>query len=95
MHSRFPEPEETYELRELERELAYECAVADLNALCGVQDDPDFPGAEWIDLSVVTMGCCGAEVERSARYLELRGLLARHPLHGHLVQVLDFPASDN
>lgn len=94
MHSRFPEPEETYELRELERALAYECAVADLNGLCGVQDDPDFPGATWIDLSVVTMDC-GAEVERSARYLELRGLLARHPLHEHLVRVIDFPAGNN
>ena len=30
-------------LREIERALAYECAVGDLRGMCGVKDDPDFP----------------------------------------------------
>jgi hypothetical protein len=89
----------TPELRELERGLAYECAVADLESLCGLVDDP-VPGST-IDLGVSWWDTLAGDdfergvVERAVRYLELRGLLARHPECDHFVRPLALPSGDN
>lgn len=64
------------ELAALERALAYSAARSDIECYCAAAD-ADF-GGRWYDTTQV-LDDDDETVETALRYLELRGLIERHP----------------
>jgi hypothetical protein len=76
------------ELDALEREMAYDGAVANITSHCGwSQRDPNHVG-EWWDIAMPEHTDVEDLISRSTRYLELRGLLVRHPTAPTWVKIL-------
>jgi hypothetical protein len=71
------------EMERLEGEMALECALADLRSFCCIHRGRGGARGEWFD----TLNPDELEaVARAIRYLELRGILERHPHHPLLVR---------
>jgi len=68
----------TDELARLEREIAEETAISDIECHCLTDDDG------WWDTAEEE----GDLLKKSVRYLELRGLLERHPERPELVRFI-------
>lgn len=79
-------PQPDAELRELEREIATDSAKRDVVSYCHSET------GEWWDTGSKMSEIEIAWVDMSSRYLELRGLLERHPERPELVRVKEEPS---
>lgn len=78
---------EIQEMHDLEAHLAYENASSFLDCNCPPRTDDV---TDWLETSADAFGEGEhPEIAESVRYLELRGLIERHPEHSTWVQVLD------
>lgn len=76
----------TDELTRLEREIAEESARSDIECeYVRVLDEGD----RWYDTNLVSDEDWVPTLERAERYLELRGLLERHPERPELVRFVE------
>lgn len=84
-------------IAKLERTIAYESARSDIerHCHCRVEYQPGRPVSEGVSWYSTSKGSYHTElrsqIERGIEYLELRGLLERHPKHSSRVRVLDQP----
>lgn len=76
-------------LAELEREIAYEAARSDIESWCSAQQHSGLNGGVWYDVANFAYPEQRDWIEKAVRYLDLRGLLKRHPLHRELVRPLN------
>jgi hypothetical protein len=76
---------EQSELRKLERGLAYDAACSTIDSNC---EPAGVEHGDWFDIDDVAE-FSGDFVGEAVKYLELRGLIARHPDHPNWVSMLD------
>lgn len=77
------------EIAELQREIAYHGARSDIESFCtSTRHSGPYAGI-WYDIEHLSMPDTLELVQKSARYLELLGLLLRHPHNRLLVRPLD------
>jgi hypothetical protein len=81
------------ELETLERELAYDGAVANITGYCGWSQTEHNHVGQWWDLTIPKQPDVEDDIDRSVRYLELRGLLVRHPDAPQKVKILPLAGS--
>lgn len=79
------------ELLKLERHIAYSAARSDIECMCGGQRDNGSDPGWWYDTQALDCESSRSWVDDAVRYLELRGLLRRHPENNALVRPLDEP----
>lgn len=75
----------TDELTRLGREIADETARSDIECECVWIDE----GGRWYDTNLVSDQDVVPMLERAERYLELRGLIERHPERPELVRFVE------
>lgn len=76
------------ELRKLERALAYSNALVTVDSICAAVRDEQGDDTIWFDLDD-SDPYAGDDLPTVIRYLEARGLLARHPVHRNWARVRD------
>ena len=83
-----PMKRDTFELMMLMLELADDSAVSLIQSSCLSRpfEALEIPPSTWYDLTSCDESDTAA-VAKSVRYLELRNLLTRHPIHNDLVHL--------
>lgn len=78
----------SHEAHALAHELAYELARSDIECHCSSYDCRWYDTSSVRDLDPETVEAVTGWVERSVRYLDLRGLLRRHPDNPAVIRIL-------
>ncbi len=82
------------ELRQLEQEIAYSSARSDIECYCTSENVGGVTPLWWYDITSAESDEEQEWVTMAVRYLELRGLLLRHPENATLVRPLSAPEGD-
>lgn len=80
---------EACDVHALAHELAYDLARSDIECHCSSYDCRWYDTSSVRDLDPETAETVVGWVERAVRYLDLRGLLRRHPDNPAVVRILD------